>query len=426
VACFRPRVSCPRREQLNIYTGDLFAGCGGLTTGLQSAGFQTRWANEFWAPAAATYRISNPEVTLYEEDVRSLLARAVDSTDLREKLAVDLLCGGPPCQGFSGWNRFRSLEDPRNSLVEVFLDFVALLEPRLVLIENVTGMLSLGDGRVVSGVTEALGEMGYQVRLMVLQAGGYGVPQNRWRVFIGGSKDESGLLNPPMPIHAFPRTTVFNATSFRSQVIRPPLKPSTELLTSTLPHVTVADALADLPPLTNGSGLETSALGPAQCEFQSMLRTDSSIVTCHRTVRLEDINMDRVRALQAGQSWIHLPEHLKPNNLKNTPGQRYPNRFGRLEWTGIFNTIINKAEPYWSRVIHPRDDRVISVRESARAQGLPDKIHFEGPLRQQYAQVGNSVPPPLARAIGWEMRRALGDRHVNEEIEAYRTKMHNR
>ena len=136
--------------------------------------------------------------------------------------------------------------------------------------------------------------------------------------------------------------------------------------------------------------------------------------------------MERVRALKAGQSWVHLPENLKPNNLKNTPGQRYPNRFGRLEWTGIFNTIIKKAEPYWSRVIHPTDDRVISVRESARAQGLPDRIDFQGALRQQYAQVGNAVPPPLAKAIGWEMRRALGDRTVDEEVESYRTKMHNR
>lgn len=411
---------------MSIYTGDLFAGCGGLTAGLQSAGFHTRWANEFWAPAAATYRASNPDVTLYEEDVRSLLARAVDSTDLRKELAVDLLCGGPPCQGFSGWNRFRSLEDPRNSLVEVFLDFVALLDPRLVLIENVTGMLSLGDGRVISGVTEALRDMGYKVRLMVLQAGGYGVPQNRWRVFIAGSKDESGLLKPPVAIHAFPRTTVFNATSFRSHVIRPPYEPDGGLFPSALPHVTVADALSDLPPLANGSSLENCGLGAAQCEFQSILRTETSVVSCHRTVQLAEVNMERVRALKAGQSWIHLPESLKPNNLKNTPGQRYDNRFGRLEWAGIFNTIINKAEPYWSRVIHPRDDRVISVRESARAQGLPDRIQFQGPLRQQYAQVGNAVPPPLARAIGWEMRRALGDRHVDEEVEAYRTKMLNR
>jgi len=410
---------------LNISTGDLFAGCGGLTTGLESAGFHTRWANECWSPAAATYRISNSHVTLHEEDVRSLLARAVESTNLRQELEVDLLCGGPPCQGFSGWNRFRSLEDPRNSLVEVFLDFVALLDPRLVLIENVTGLLSLGDGLVVKGVTAALGQMGYHVSLMVLQAGGYGVPQNRWRVFIAGSKDRAGLLKPPAAIHAFPRTTLFNATSFRSNTVRPPYEHRSGLFETVLPHVTVADALSDLPPLENGGGLDAVELGPTQCEFQSLLRSESSTISCHRTVRLEAINMERVRALKAGQSWIHLPDHLKPNNLKNTPGQRYDNRFGRLQWKGIFNTIVNKAEPYWSRVIHPRDDRVISVRESARAQGFPDRVHFVGTLRQQYAQVGNAVPPPLARAIGWGIRRALGDQGVDKEVEAYRTQMLN-
>jgi DNA (cytosine-5)-methyltransferase 1 len=411
---------------MTLLVGDLFAGCGGLTNGLHSAGLRTRWANEFWPPAAATYRNSNPEVTLYEEDVRSLLSRAVDSAAVRQELLVDLLCGGPPCQGFSGWNRFRSLKDPRNSLVEVFLDFVALLEPRLVLIENVTGMLSLGDGLVVKGVEKALREMGYEVRLMVLQAGGYGVPQNRWRVFIAGSKDAAQLMLPPLPLHAFPRTTLFNATSFRETVVRPPLKPTADLIDLVLPHVNVADVLSDLPPLQNGCENSASESGQIASKFQEIMRYGNPNLTCHRTVRLEGVNMERVRALKPGQGWLDLPDELKPNNLKNTPGNRYPNRFGRLEWSGTFNTIINKAEPYWSRVIHPRDDRVISVRESARAQGLPDRIQFVGPLRQQYAQVGNAVPPPLAKAIGWEMRRALGDRNVKEEVEIYRQNMLNR
>jgi len=408
---------------MTIWAGDLFAGCGGLTTGLHSAGIRTRWANEFWAPAAATYRSSNPDVNLYEEDVRSLLSRAVDSDAVRQELSVDLLCGGPPCQGFSGWNRFRSLKDKRNSLVEVFLDFVALLEPRFVLIENVTGMLSLGDGLVINGVLEALRDIGYEVRLMVLQAGGYGVPQNRWRVFIAGSKTPGELMMPPIPLHAFPRTTVFNCTSFRSAVVRPPVQPNVDFLNSTMPYVTVGDAFSDLPFLENGGDNNEGERVMPISHFQENMRAGEPILSCHRTVRLEALNIDRVRALKPGQGWLDLPDKLKPNNLKNTPGDRYPNRFGRLEWSGICNTIINKAEPYWSRVIHPRDDRVISVRESARAQGLPDRICFVGPLRQQYAQVGNAVPPPLARAIGWEIRRALGDRLVDDEVENYRKNM---
>jgi DNA (cytosine-5)-methyltransferase 1 len=411
---------------MNLTVGDLFAGCGGLSSGLHDAGFQTKWANEYWSPAAATYRLSNPDVLLFEEDVRSLFARVADSASLINQLKVDLLCGGPPCQGFSGWNRFRNLEDPRNSLVEVFLDFVALLEPRFVLMENVTGMLSLGDGFVVNGIQQALLDLGYKVNLMILQAGGYGVPQNRWRVFIAGSKDPDLLMKAPLPLHSFPRTTLFNATKFRDFVVRPPVNPSQDPKFFLLPHVTVADALSDLPSIQNGCENIDGKLANIETPFQVLMRGNMDELSCHRTIRLENLNMERVKALKPGQGWLDLPENLKPNNLKNTPGSRYPNRFGRLEWSGIFNTIINKAEPYWSRVIHPCDDRVISVRESARAQGLPDNIKFNGPLRQQYAQVGNAVPPPLARAIGWEMRRALGDVKIDEEVNNYRKNLLNR
>lgn len=405
---------------MTLWTGDLFAGCGGLSVGLRAAGLRTRWANEVWAPAAATYRGSNPGVVLFEEDARRLLARAVASKHLLQELAVDLLCGGPPCQGFCGWNRFRSLEDPRNSLVNVFLDFVALLDPRLVLIENVTGILTLGGGAVITGITDALCELGYHVRLLVLQAGAYGVPQNRWRVFVAGSKDRTGLVKPPPPLHAFPRTTVFNATSYRAAVVRPPVEPSESLFGPILPNFTVADAISDLPPLGNGDWLDPAGLRPAVGAYQDMMREGANTVCCHRAARLETINMERVRHLKPGQSWVDLPENLQPRNLKKSLGNHYPNRFGRLEWTGIFNTITSKPEPYWSRVIHPRDDRVISVREAARAQGLPDRIRFEGTLAQQYAQVGNAVPPPLARALGWEIRRALGDPDVDDEVNDYR------
>lgn len=109
-----------------------------------------------------------------------------------------------------------------------------------------------------------------------------------------------------------------------------------------------------------------------------------------------------------GAGWLDLPEHLKPKNLLRHGDDRYPNRFGRLHWSGTFNTILTQALPYWGRVIHPEQDRVISVRESARAQGFSDAVRFFGPQTHQYAQVGNAVPPPLARAIGIEIMRAAG------------------
>ena len=97
---------------------------------------------------------------------------------------------------------------------------------------------------------------------------------------------------------------------------------------------------------------------------------------------------------------------LKPKNLVRTGSKGYENRFGRLYWNGTFNTILTEANPYWGRVIHPEQDRVVSVRESARAQGIPDKIHFSGSISEKYRQVGNAVPPPLAEAIGKEIIKA--------------------
>src|SRR5262249_31670857 len=144
---------------------------------------------------------------MFEEDialfVRRVLARAADVPNRGE---VDLVAGGPPCQGFSGYNRYRRTDDPRNSLVEAFLDIVAHVAPRYVLMENVPGMLSLDHGRVPTLLLAALKSLGYEARLGILQAGYYGVPQNRWRVFILAAKQGSRLPEFPAPQYAFPRT----------------------------------------------------------------------------------------------------------------------------------------------------------------------------------------------------------------------------
>ena len=120
---------------------------------------------------------------------------------------------------------------------------------------------------------------------------------------------------------------------------------------------------------------------------------------------------------------MDLPLHLQPRNLKKAGYGHYNNRFGRLDWDKNFSTILRKPEPYWGRVIHPEQDRLISVRECARAQGFPDWVQFRGKTSEKYAQIGNAVPPPLARALGWEIRRSLGDEKVKEEVEEYRRTM---
>ncbi len=390
---------------------DLFAGCGGLTIGLGQAGIDVRWANEIDAHAAATHRQSHPGCTVFEEDVNLLYRRLLDAdAGLPRPGDVDLLAGGPPCQGFSGYNRHRHAEDPRNSLVESFLDVVGHLKPRYVLMENVPGMLSLDKGRVPVLLLAALAALGYQARLGILQAGYYGVPQNRWRVFIVAAA--AGLTVPsfPMPTHAFPRTTLFGATAFRANVVKAP-DSGADLFWQPAPTVTVWDAISDLPEIPNGGGAdEFEYATPPRCAYQLMLRGSSTGVWNHKCRELGDLMLSRCQAVprRPGAGWLDLPDHLKPKNLLRHGDRRYDNRFGRLHWEGTFNTIVTQVEPYWGRVIHPEQDRVISLRESARAQGFGDAVRFFGPQTSCYEQVGNAVPPVLGKALGREILRAAG------------------
>jgi DNA (cytosine-5)-methyltransferase 1 len=390
---------------------DLFAGCGGLTLGLHRAGLDVLWANEFDPHAAATYRAAHPSSQLFEEDAAVLLRRLLDrASDLPAPGDIDVVVGGPPCQGFSGYNRHRRSDDPRNSLVELFLDVVAHFRPRYVLMENVPGMLSLDHGRVPALLVSALDSLGYAARLGILQAGHYGVPQNRWRVFVFAAT--RGLVLPafPEPKHTFPRTTIFGASAFKANVVQPP-KSRPDQPSPLLHPVTVGDAISDLPELGNGGGEDEARYTRLpQTAYQQEARAAATALYDHRCSRLKKLSLERCSAvpMRPGAGWLDLPRHLKPKNLVRHGDRRYQNRFGRLHWDGVFNTILSKPEPYWGSVFHPNQNRVITVRECARAQGFSDAVRFCGSLYSRYKQIGNAVPPPLAFELGQELLRAAG------------------
>jgi DNA (cytosine-5)-methyltransferase 1 len=396
---------------------DLFCGSGGLSLGLESSGFRVEWACEIDSDASDTYRSSHPETVLWTEDANTLLKRCADGEKgVPRQGQVDLLAGGPPCQGFSGYNRYRSPDDPRNSLVETYLAFVELLRPRCVLMENVPGMLQMEQGRTARLLLETLEGIGYVPQLGILQAGNYGLPQNRWRVFVFAVQGGNRLPEFPVPTHAFPRTTLFGATAFREHVVRAVDDPNS-LFGRLLPNTTVGDAIRDLPPIANGGGTPLIDLAGAPLSpYQEALRDGLGQVTDHLADRHGEIMMKRIEAVpkRPGAGWLDLPEELQPRNLAKHGDRRYENRFGRLWWDGIFNTIVTLPFPYWGRFIHPEQDRVLSVRECARAQGFPDRVSFSGKIKSKYRQVGNAVPPPLAKAIGIEIMRAMGNRVEDE------------
>ena len=301
--------------------------------------------------------------------------------------------------------------------MEVFLEFVEFLNPRFVLIENVTGILSLNKGAAIRALQVALTDLGYEVRLGVLQAGNYGIAQSRWRVFLWGANKGNALPEFPEPTHLFPKKTIFGATEFKDFVVTPPSDKQT-LFWDPKPTVTVGDAIRDLPAIRNGGGQDVmSYRSEPKSEFQESMRlfTSSDELFDHRTKRLGDVMLERCKAVpknKKGAGWLDLPDHLKPKNLVRHGDNRYPNRFGRLHWDGIFNTILCEAHPYWSAVFHPSQARVLSIRECARAQGFPDHFRFYGPPTKRYEQVGNAVPPLLAEQLGLELIEAAAKRAI--------------
>ena len=255
------------------------------------------------------------------------------------------------------------------------------------------GYYDLSEGRVIKKLIKFYKECGYKTKMGILQAGYYGLPQNRWRVFLYAVKKHLALPEFPYPTHEFPRTTIFGAKAFRKNVVKPPKAP--DLFWRPHITVTVGDAISDLPKIenggkSNGKDYKNGSLS----EYQRLMRGDAQRPTQHVCAKMGPIIFERIAAVprRAGAGWLDLPDHLKPRNLARHGDKRYDNRFGRLHWKGTFNTILTRPYPYWSRVIHPEQDRVISVRECARAQGFPDSVQFYGRLTEKYKQIGNAVP----------------------------------
>ena len=368
------------------------------------AGFDVCWANEYCKAAAQTYRISHSSTLLFEEDARSLLSRVIDKeAGLPLPGEVDLLAGGPPCQGFSGFNRHRKPKDPRNSMLEVFLGFVRQLKPRMVLIENVPGLLTLDDGKLAQVLLRSLDGLRYKCKVGLLQAGYYGIPQNRWRTFVVATSEGTALPSFPIPTHDFPRIIIHGSGKIKvgPEIIKPDTCDYKNL--KLFSCVNVGDAISDLPKIGLGNLKESRKYSShPQTAYQRLLRNGSVQVRDHVCPKVEPVTLERIRAVprKPGAGWLDLPEHLKPANLKRYGDSRYANRYGRLDWGTVFNTILTRPHPYWSRVIHPVENRLLSVRECARAQSFFDTAVFHGTMTEKFKQIGNAVPPFLAHKIG--------------------------
>lgn len=357
----------------NNYTAiDLFCGAGGLTEGMRQAGFHVLAGNDFDETAGATFSATHKEANFISGPVQDISAAHLLKAAGLKKGELDCLVGGPPCQAFSVYNHQRGMHDERSQLFKEYLRLVEGLNPRWVVMENVTGIMSAGQGSAVQSILRGLKKLGYYVEHKILRAEDYGVPQERRRVVFIGNREGRPVI--------FPKITYGEG-----------LKPFT----------TIRDAIGDLPTLRNGEdrGISTYA-SEAKGAYQKMLRRGSNSVTNHAAPRLAPINLQRMKHIPPGGSWRDVPVDLLPAGMKKARRCDHTKRYGRMTWDGLSCTVLTKCDLHWGAYIHPEQDRVITVREAARIQSFPDWFQFEGPRTEQYVQVGNAVPPLLGKRIG--------------------------
>jgi DNA (cytosine-5)-methyltransferase 1 len=276
-------------------------------------------------------------------------------------------------------------------LFHEFLRVAKELKPRCVVIENVTGLATLEKGAVLREIGRAFNDAGYSVECAELLAAQYGVPQMRWRMFfIGWRYGEDKRGGFPLPSHG-------NA-GIGDLVPNCKITPE-----QSAGFITIAEAIGDLPVIEGGEIATTYRCAP-QSDYQEAMRAGSKTVANHYAARLSKQNLDRLRFLKPGQDWRDLPHHLLPPGMQRALRKDHTRRYRRMQWNGIARSIITRfRDPKSGEYIHPEQHRTISIREAARIQSFPDWFMFEGSYSDQYDQVGNAVPPLLARAVAREL-----------------------
>lgn len=375
---------------------DLFCGAGGITLGLMNAGFEVVFASDISPACAATHQRNFPSVRFHHGDIQQL-----DGGDVLRQLGLvpgelDLLIGGPPCQGFSILGQ-RQLDDPRNGLFGEFIRVAGEMRPKAIVIENVPGLATLHGGVILEWIGHSFRELGYNVECAELLAAQYGVPQMRWRMFFVAWRNDLGLtpIGFPQPTHGrlgigdlVPNRTVTKEQSDG--------------------FLTIRDAIGDLPPVNSGEQTTSYDRPPQGAYQEAMRRFAGPSLHNHYAPRLSAVNIQRIQHLQPGQDWRDLPRELLPAGMQRALLKDHTRRFRRMTWDGVARSIITRfRDPKSGEYSHPEQTRTISIREAARIQSFPDWFVFEGTNTEQYDQVGNAVPVLLARAVAEHIKRAL-------------------
>ncbi|HZZ84762.1 MAG TPA: DNA cytosine methyltransferase [Anaeromyxobacteraceae bacterium] len=367
---------------------DLFAGAGGLSEGLEQAGIWPAVAVEFHPQPALTHAFNHPETSVIAGDIRKL-SLDVLRAKLTERVGsdrIDLVVGGPPCQGFSTAGKKKAL-DPRNSLFYQFVRVVAEFRPRMFLLENVPGFKKMHGGNAFHEASRLFSDLGYEFVNTIVEASRFGVPQRRQRfVMVGWLPDRAKPFQWPDPTHV----------ALDADVL--PLFP-----TRLQPLVTVEEAISDLAFVQ--PGWEAHRQGQAACSsYQEERRAGCELLFNHLASRHRAKAVKMFSHIEEGGTISMVPEEHR--SAKRT--------MARLDRKSISNAVLALPDD----LIHYEQHRIPSVREMARFQSFDDDFVFIGKRTSgfmerrfdvpQYTQVGNAVPPLLARALGQALQRSLG------------------
>ena len=336
---------------------DLFAGVGGLSLGFEKQGFNVVLANEYDKSIAEAYKENHKHTKMICGDITSL-----DLKDTFGKYAgkVDVVIGGPPCQGFSQKGQRKTIRDERNFLFKYYVKVVDIVKPHYFVMENVPNLLTAEGGLFRNEIIDLFKSMNYSLKMGVLNASDYGVPQNRRRaVIIGKLKGDAPDLPQPQ------RNTV-----------------------------TIWDAISDLAYLDAGEGQEEQSYkNEPQSDYQKLLRGSSETLYNHIATKHSPLALERLALIPPNAGKEVLPkEHLTKSIYSGT--------WTRMRKDEISVTITTRFDtPSSGKFTHPYLNRAITVREAARIQSFPDDFRFVGNKGSQMKQVGNAVPPLLAGAI---------------------------
>lgn len=358
---------------------ELFAGSGGLGTGFSNAGFNIISANDVWDPAGKTYVANHPNVKYIVKDIAQLTGdELLDGTGYK-KSDVDVIIGGPPCQGFSTLGK-RFIDDPRNKLFKEYVRIVNEIRPKFFVMENVSGILSMEHGKVLKNILKSFNEIGYKLEYRLLNAAEYGVPQQRERtIFIGTRLDIK--IRYPEKTHSLTGEAGYKKA------------------------LTLWDAIGDLPQ----SDTEEIKLYTEQPknDFQKFIRNGAAELVNHKPPVHNEKAKNMMRYIPMGKSAWDVKETM-PKEYMPTSG--YGNTYARLNANEPGMTITrNFACISSSRCIHPYLNRGLTAREAARIQTYPDDYIFWGSKTDIHIQIGNSVPPILAEKIGEDIKNMLDE-----------------